>query len=171
MKKVSILFVSLLFVFASCSSDDDNTDNQVEVDVTGSWEVTALEGEGEATGEFSGQTVTIPFEMLGKDFDAQMLFTEDPNEIIPTGTLTLEITTIFLGQTNTTEELVDFSTEFVTASSWSIEGNILTYERDGQTQTAEIITLTQNKMVLLTEEIREIMGFEANVSQEVTLER
>lgn len=170
MRIINILFLSFLFVLVSCSSDDDSQGNST-IDITGNWEVTGMEGEGEATGEFNGQMVTLPFELLGKDFDAQVLFTEDPNEMTPTGSLTLEITVSFLGQTDTIEEMVDLSDEFITASSWSIDGNIMTLESEGEIQTAEIITLTQNKMVLLVEQTRAIMGLEADVIQEVTLER
>lgn len=172
MKNLSILFLSFLFVFSSCSSDDDAND-QIDsaIDVTGSWELTGMESEGEATGEFNGQTVTLPFELLGKDFDAQVVFTENPNEMIPSGTLTLEVTVIFMGFSETTDEIVDFDNEFAPASSWSIDGNILTYESEGEIQTAEITTLTQNKMVLLVDQTRSMMGLEADVIAEITLER
>ena len=76
-----------------------------------------------------------------------------------------------MGFTETTEEIVDFNNEFATASSWSIDGNILTYESEEEIQTAEITTLTQNKMVLLVEQTRAMMGLESDVIAEITLER
>ncbi len=173
MKKISILFASFLFVFASCSSDDDNTDTQVDstVDITGSWELKAMEYEGESTQTAGGQTLTVTYEAFGKDFDAQVVFTEDPNEVTSTGTYTIEMTMTSMGQSITQDFPVDVSEEFISASEWSIDGNVMTLISEGETQTAEIITLTQNLMVLLTEQTEILNGAETTVVAEFTLER
>ncbi|MEX0996666.1 MAG: lipocalin family protein [Flavobacteriaceae bacterium] len=173
MKNLSILLFAILLVFASCSSDDDNSNDQIDltVDITGSWELTSLEYEGESTIEVENQTLTISFDGFGKDFDAQVNFTEDPNEVTSTGSYTLVLTTNFMGESITQEQFVDFSDDSITGE-WSIEnGNQLVVVSNGETQTAEIISLNESKMVLLTNESTTIDGVNVIISSEMTLER
>lgn len=173
MKKISILFLSFLFVFASCSKDDDNTPNQVDstIDITGSWELTGMEYEGESSQTVQGQTITMDYVGVARDIDAQVVFTENPNEVTSTGSYTIDLTMNYLGQTITQDYFLDFSDYITSASSWSIDGNEMTFESEGEVQTAEIVTLTQNMMVLLVEQTELMMGMEALVIAEVTLER
>lgn len=172
MKNLSILLFTFLFVFASCSSDDDsNSQIDLTVDLTGSWELTSLEYEGESTIEVENQTLTISFDGFGKDFDAQVNFTEDPNELTSTGSYTLVLTTNFMGESITQEELIDFSDDIITGE-WSLEnGNQLVIVSNGETQTAEIISLNETKMVLLSNESTSIDGVNVDISSEITLER
>ena len=173
MKKLSVLFVAFLFVFTSCSSDDDNG-NQIDlsVDITGQWDLTGIELEGDASMTFEGQTVTITYTGFGKDFDAEVIFTDNPKEVNATGTYTMVMTTSFLGFSETEEYPVDFSDDF-DAGTWSIEGNLLviTDANTNEVQTAQIVHLTQNKMILVMEEVESMDGMSATIIGEITLER
>lgn len=173
MKNLSLLFVAFLFVFTSCSSDDD-ANNQIDlsVDITGQWDLTKIELEGESTMTFEGQTITTTFVGFGKDYDAQVVFTDNPKEVNATGTYTMVMTTSFMGFSETDEYPVDFSDDF-DAGSWSIEGNLLviTDSNSNEVQTAKIVHLTQNKMVLVMEEVESMEGMSTDIFAEITLER
>lgn len=172
MKKVSVLLLSVMFLFTSCSSDDDNSQIDLSVDITGQWDLTEVESEGDSTVTYEGQTVTVTLSGFGKDYDAQVLFTENPNQVSATGTYTMVLTTTFLGITQTDEYPIEFSNEFE-SGNWSLEGNqmLITDITTGETQAAEILVLQQNKMVLLLEMTTMIEGVEANLTSEMTLER
>ncbi len=173
MKKISLLLVSVMFVFISCSSDDDSSNPvDLSVDITGQWEITKVESEGEAIIVFEGQTFTGTLSGFGKDFDAQVLFTDNPKEVIPTGTFTMVLTTTFFGLTETDEFPVDFSNELQTGS-WSIVGNqlVITEATTGETQSAQFLELQQSKMVLLLEMTTIVNDVEALLISEITLER
>lgn len=172
MKKICGLLLGVFFVFASCSSDDDNNQVDLSVDITGQWELTGMEGEGESTVTYEGQTVTVNLSGFGKDFDAQIQFTDDPNEVIPTGTFTLVLTATFFGISETEEYPINISNELQTGT-WSIVGNqlIITDPVTAESQSAQFLVLQQNKMVLLVEMTTIIDEVEATMMSELTLER
>lgn len=174
MKNLFLLFIPILFFFTACSSDDDNDNNQVDltVDIRGSWDVTGLDYEGESEVVFDGQTLTLTYDGFGKDFDAQVVFSENPNTVETFGSYTIVLTVNFMGQNQTEEYPVDLSDDFSTGS-WSIEGNqmVVIDSNTGEEQTSQIIQLTQNKMVLLTEQNIIEDGIEISITLEMTLER
>jgi hypothetical protein len=172
MKKICVLIVGVFFIFTACSSDDDNNQVDLSVDITGQWELTEMESEGESTVTYEGQIITVNLSGFGKDFDAQIQFTENPNEVIPTGTFTLVLTATFLGFSETDEYPVDLSSELQTGT-WSIVGNqlIITDPVTAESQSAQFLVLQQNKMVLLVEMTTIVDGVEATLMSELTLER
>lgn len=172
MKNLSKLMFAFLLVFASCSSDDDNNQNDLTVDITGSWELTNLEYSGENETVFQGQTITLVYSGFGKDFDAQAVFSENPNTIQTLGSYTIELSFEFMGITQTIDTPINLSDD-ISSGTWSVEGNqmIIVDGDTGEVQTAEIIQLTQNKMVLLMEQVTNMNGANVTVVAETTLER
>ena len=81
--------------------------------------------------------------------------TEDPNVITSTGTYSLELTATILGlpMSENVEDLF-----LLEDSEWSRNGNELTLTAQGQSQTATIIELTDNSMIISLEVVQEIMG-------------
>lgn len=173
MKNFNILMIAFLIVLTSCSSDDDSN-NQIDlsVDITGQWDLKKLDYEGDSQMTFQGQTVTMTYIGFGKEMDAQVVFSNNPNNVEVFGTYVIEMTVTYLGMTETIDTPFDMS-DFMNAGTWSIEGNqmIIVDNTTGEQQTAEIIHLSQNKMILLSEQTQTMNGMTANVVGEMTLER
>ena len=168
MKNLNVLFIALLMLFASCSNDDDSVE---EVDLTGTWEVSEVEFEGEATIEYEGFPITIPLTGFGKNMDAQVIITENPNLVNSTGSFTAEITGSFFGQTETHDVPVDFS-EYHQNSSWYINGETLVLTRtDGVVINLQITTLTDTKVVLVGVETFTYEGEDVELDTTYTLIR
>lgn len=173
MKNLSLLFIAIIVVFGSCSSDDDNVNNQIDlsVDITGIWNLTAFEIDGGNEITFNGQTFSVSYNALGTDFDAQLVFATNPNTYEGFGTYTLIATFDFMGMTETEEYLVSFEEE-VGSGQWSIQGNHIILENDnGEDRNAQIIHLTQNKMVLIEEVEMDTDGLAFSLIAETVFER
>lgn len=173
MKKLSVLFVAFLFVFTSCSSDDDNG-NQIDlsVDITGQWDLTKLDYEGDSQMTFQGQTITLNYTGFAKDIDAQVVFSKNPDIVESFGSYTIEMTVTYMGMSETYDTPLNMS-DHISPGTWSIQGNqmIIVDQTTGEQQTAEIIHLSQNKMILVAQQTQSMNGMTANVSGEMTLER
>lgn len=170
MKNLRLLFLAILVVFTSCSSDDDNTID-LTADITGAWNLTEFEFEGGSEITFEGQTIAITFTGIGKDFDAQVTFASNPNTYVTSGSYTLVYTVEFMGFTESDEADIDIEDE-LGSGQWSIQGNEIIFENNiGEDQNAQIVLLTQNKMVLIGEIGMDIDGFIVTVNSEMVLER
>lgn len=170
MKNLRLLFLAILVVFTSCSSDDDNTIN-LTADITGTWNLTEFEFEGGSEITFEGQTIALTFTGIGKDFDAQVTFASNPNTYVSSGPYTLVYTVEFMGITDSDEAEIDLEDE-LGSGQWSIQGNqIILENNNGEDRNAQIIHLTQNKMVLIEEVEMDIDGFIVTVNSEMVLER
>jgi hypothetical protein len=173
MKNLSLLFVAFLIVFASCSSDDD-ANNQIDlsVDITGSWDLTKLDYEGDSQMTFQGQTITLDYTGFAKDIDAQVVFSKNPDIVESFGSYTIEMTVTYMGMSETYDTPLDMA-DYINPGTWSIQGNqmIIVDQTTGEQQTAEIIHLSQNKMILVSQQSQNMNGMTVNVYGETTLER
>lgn len=139
MKKLIILFIGFSLL-TSCSKDDDNEPNNGNI--TGEWILTKLntemniaEGVMTAIGE-------------GKDYNAFMTFTDDPNQVTSGGSLTL-VQTIYMGSTpiSTDETTIDFSNYFSETGQWQLSGNTLTMSGQNSNVSVTVTKLTSNTLI------------------------
>src|SRR5690606_5230350 len=103
MKKLFILFIGIVLL-TSCNKDDDAS---ISAGIAGEWTLTKLNSEMDlgfmkSVGE-------------GKDYNASMTFTEQPNQVYSQGTVVLE-QKLYMGGTfmGTEESTIDFSNQFET---------------------------------------------------------
>ncbi|PHQ30321.1 hypothetical protein [Leeuwenhoekiella nanhaiensis] len=162
LKHITIsLFVLVLTVFLkSCSTDDADTGNSVnyETEILGNWTLVSHSGSYEVSQ--SG----ISTKETGSDYNYSIEFTEEPQVINTSGSYTVNV-----AETTPQNETSSFSyvinsnqnqQEGVFIGTWSIEGgNLITRVYDNEpneegsyTLTTDIVELTDNKLVLKTDE-------------------
>lgn len=135
MKKLLTLFIGVLLL-TSCS-DDDNT--SVNASIVGEWSLKKLNTEMDlgvirSVGE-------------GKDYNASMTFSEQPNQVFSQGTVGLDQNLYIDGNLLSTEEsVINFSNQFETGE-WELSGNILTLSGQSSSVSINVITLTSNSLI------------------------
>jgi len=154
MKKVILLlFLATTSLFVSCDNDEDPIP-VIDADpslVTGAWNLTALSIEnGKTTTQTEGQTVSIDYTTVGKDFDMVVTFTDNtnPSTFATIGSYTAVVTTSILGQSITEEQPI---TDFLGTGEWRIEGNMLFTKVNDIEKGSEIVELNEERMVLKVE--------------------
>ncbi|MDF4204728.1 hypothetical protein PXD56_17285 [Maribacter sp. SA7] len=166
MKKIHLLFVVITYAIAlsSCSNDEDAVSNASESQITGTWNLTALESnDGQSDTNFDGTSILTTFTEVGKDFDTVITFTENPNIVTSEGNYTTVTTTTIMGETSTEEVIGE---DFFENNEWRLEGNIL-YFGSGEEEVGFTITeLSDSRMSLRYEldETVDFLGFETSVS-------
>lgn len=87
------MVIGVLGVFMfGCSSDDDELP-EVENSVVGTWELreVTLEGSGSADVALSPIPIPVTFSGTGADYDMQLVFSEDPQDVIAFGSFNVEV--------------------------------------------------------------------------------
>jgi len=138
MKKLIILFIGFSLL-SSCSKDDDNEPNNGSI--VGEWRLSKLNTEmniAEGVMKSIGE---------GKNYNAFMTFTEEPNQVTSKGSLTL-VQTVYMGSTplGTEEMPIDFSSYFG-AGKWELSGNTLTLSGQSSNVSVTITKLTSNTLI------------------------
>lgn len=159
-KLILLLFLASTSAFISCGSDDDAS---IEIDeslIPGDWDLTALSVEnGKTTTEAQGQSASIDYTTVGKDFTMETTFIDstDPKTYTSSGGYTAVITQNLLGQETTQEQTI---TDFLGSGEWRVEGNMLITTTDGVEQASQITALNSETMSLKIEinESLEIAG-------------
>ncbi len=105
MKLFKLLFVSSLFLFVSCNSDDDEPIDVDTAKLVGTWNLTGLEVDGNTTTPIQGVPLTVDFTSVSKDEMFSCTFTENPNEVTCSGSYTSTVTVKVVGQDATTEDV------------------------------------------------------------------
>ncbi|WP_298488826.1 hypothetical protein [uncultured Maribacter sp.] len=152
MKKLSLfLFLSATILFTSCEKDSD--ENQLknsltsESDIIGEWDLTAYKVEdGETVTKVNGASVTQKYSSIGKDFDMQIEFSNDPNTATSNGSFISETSISILGQTQVTE--IPLYTVF-NSSTWELRDGVIFFIDENNKETKmTTIESTENKLVL-----------------------
>ncbi|WP_299213877.1 lipocalin family protein [uncultured Dokdonia sp.] len=112
--------------FVSCNSDDDSS-NDTSADLVGTWNITAFDYQGATSAEILGETITSSFDGIGQNFDASVVFTENPNEYTSNGSYDAVVTTTVLGESQTETTSID---NFQSEGMWSRSGNTITFDGD-----------------------------------------
>jgi len=147
MKKLALpLFLATFILFTACSKDDN--DDPVALNATtlsGVWEMTEIETtNGKTTVVSLGQTNTIDFTSVGKDFETVLTLNEEGNTFTSQGSYTAVLTTTSAGGSNTEESAASFPSE----GSWALDEqtNTLTFTINDVAFPYEVTSLTANEM-------------------------
>lgn len=126
MKTLSRLFIALFITttFIGCSSDDDGG-NDTSASLVGTWNITSLVYGGENTFEVLGESSSSSFQGVGQNFDASVIFTENPNEFVSSGSYDVVLDFEVEGVSETTTTSID---NFQSEGSWERNGSILSFE-------------------------------------------
>lgn len=170
--KIKALIIALLAIsILSCSKDDDNSDSEDEIKITGTWDLTEMNYEGTTTINFEGIPVPVNIEGVGEDIDAQIVFEEEPNTVNASGTLTSVVTITVLTE-STTEEIPINLSDFITSGTWTLsENTLIVVDTEGEEQTFEVNSLTETTLDLTTEQEITYEGTTVDVTMDVILMR
>jgi len=143
LKKIVVLFSATL-LFTSCNSDDAvlQIDNS---QILGTWKLIELEENGTTVTTTQGTSITATLSAFGKDIDAELTFTENPNKFVSLGSYVSVITTEVLGQQITQEVPIN---NFLGSGDWEINGNSMSVSTNGEEDMAEIIELNESRLKL-----------------------
>ena len=137
------LFTALLFVFFSCSKEDVTPIDQKLL--IGDWNVTAIKYTGTSTTSYSGVSYTAKFTGTGIDMDYMVSFTENPNNFMSSGTYSIELVTEVMGDKTT--QVVTMP-DLILPGTWSVKGDKLIVEAQGEIQEGTINKLNATQMIL-----------------------
>lgn len=143
MKKLSFLFIALVLVFTSCSTDD--SPSIISGDIVGTWIGNTIDYSGDTVTTVDGQTLVADFVGEAYDMDYTITFSEDPNNVVSEGSYSLKLTYTVLGQTSV--ENVE-NIEFLEGGNWEQSNNILTLIAQEESIDYKIEELTDDKLVL-----------------------
>ena len=156
MKYINTLFLSffsLLFLFSCDNEPIDFTEStkpeplpQADL-IVGNWNLTeAILLDATATLDINGNPVVTPITGSGRDYDLQILFTED-DEVVATGSY-LQNINIPLG-IQTIDELREIQAiEILNSGTWSRSDVLLTVDNGIETQKMDILELNETNLVL-----------------------
>ncbi len=162
-----LLFLVSTPLFFSCNSDDDDTPTQIDLNlISGEWDLTGIKSEdGKASATISNISVNGDYNVSGKDFNAEAIFTDgEPNTFTSSGSF-ISVASI----TFATQDPIEYEREipnFIGAGEWKAEGNILTTIVEGVKSSFEIVSLTEETMSLKVE-INETIE-QQNITFEIT---
>lgn len=130
-KSTTIFQISRLLTIAlllpifllSCSEDEASGDTSGEL--RGTWQLTEYTSNTSASTTAEGTTLTIESDGVAENIDAIVAFTENPNEVSSEGSFDIVLTSSIAGQTETETVSID---DFSSVSTWSRDGDILTFE-------------------------------------------
>ncbi len=149
LKKLIFVF-SVTLLFISCNNDESVL--QIEnSQILGTWNLTELTEDGTTTTSSQGIDITATFSAYGKNINAEVTFTENPNKFASSGSYTSVITTEILGQQTVQEVPIN---NFIGSGDWEINGNIMIVTANSEESTVEILELNESMLKLkITEEI------------------
>jgi len=147
-KLVKILFLGIIVSITSCNSNDTST-SITEADLIGTWSLTEFRTEnGSFTGTQNGISVTGSYEATGASFNSSIIFSNNPNTTVASGSFTVNSSVTVLGQTETFQETIDNVPNI--GGSWALTGDVLSFTEQGETASAEIISFENNTLKLKT---------------------
>ncbi len=147
-----LLFLTGTTLFVSCSDDDDNPFQANESLIPGEWVLTEIKSEdGKASTTIQDIPVSGEYNVSGENYDASVTFTEsavetEPNTVVGSGSFTLVFTFTFLGIDPV--EVKQNVPELIGSGDWVVDGNTLTTTVQGEDQSYEIVSLTEQTMTL-----------------------
>lgn len=123
-KILSLLITTLLFI--SCEENESTSVTTTSTDLAGTWNITALAVEDAFLSiTEAGEEFSVNANITGKDYNATATFTESPNKLNLSGSLTLVATLSIDGQTESEELPIDDLQNDETIS-WSLTDNLIT---------------------------------------------
>ncbi len=148
--KIIIVLFSATLIFLSCNTDDDGNTvdpNAQAQNLIGTWLLTEITQDGTVESEIQGVPVSGTITSFGKDIDAQIVFTESPDNYVTSGGYTDVITVKVLGQTFNEEQNISIS-DILGQGSWTLDQSILTLTQSSDIRAANVIELTTTSLKL-----------------------
>lgn len=132
-------------LFFSCSEEEEVQPNIDNENLVGTWELTGLEYFGNSSTTVMGFTTDADFTGEGRNFEVEVVISEDPNSFVSSGTYTVDLKTTTLGVTQ--EQTLNLL-PFLLNGDWSIDGNIMTITNsiEGEPQEATLLELSETTM-------------------------
>lgn len=141
-----LLFSTLLVMsFLSCSKDEEEQVKVSSSAIAGLWKLSSVScTDGTTTVESGGSTLNQSFTVTGKDYDATVTLSENPNVYKSEGSYTAVSVVTFNGSTYIQETPFQ---DFTVTGNWKLDGNKLLVTSNGQPeQSAEIVKLDANNL-------------------------
>ena len=117
-----VLVMMLSVCVIGCSTDDNGGDD-TGGDLVGTWRLVEFTYNGETSTEIEGTSLDSSFDGEGINLDTTITFSEDPNEVMASGSYDIVLTTSFEGESITQTLPID---NFESEGTWSRSGNTLT---------------------------------------------
>ncbi len=143
----AIITICIVLVIFSC----DNTEstpidtNAQENDLVGTWSLTEIKQDGTVTTNVQGVPVNANYTSFGKNIDAQVTFSQNPNNFSSSGTFTSVITITLVGQA-TTREVPIVIDDVLSQGTWQVDQGVITLSQNNETQTVNITELTDTSL-------------------------
>ncbi|WP_248723057.1 lipocalin family protein [Seonamhaeicola sp. ML3] len=173
MKIFKFLSITLVLVLTSCNIESvDGESSSSSASIVGSWRMVEYVYTGETVTTGGGETLTSDFIGEGVDMDYTIVFSEEPNNLTASGSLSIKLTSTVLGQTSTQT----IPTGSVLADgTWEQKGDEIITFANGQEGRMKIESLTETELVLTINQEEDLSqaGFTiiSTIDAIITLER
>lgn len=150
--KLLLLFIIIPILF-SCEVNTTSQADITSTDLVGTWNLTNFKIDNAILNILSPDPATITASGFGKNYNASITFTENPNQVSVDGNFDFELT-YTNGQTYIENIYLDATllnnTFGSSSSSWRIDNNILSLIESREIINIEIIEYTGSKIVVET---------------------
>ena len=155
--KTKILIATVLISFLYSCSVNNSSDVVVPApDLVGTWNLTSVTMDNAVLSVTSPVITTLTGEGFGKNLNASMTFTENPNNVVIDGNFVFQLTYKDANNQESTEDLLldnlFFNDTFgFLSSSWTLNDNILTLNEGGEQLNINVISYIGNVITIETE--------------------
>lgn len=155
--KTKILIATVLISFLYACSVNNSSDVVVPApDLVGTWNLTSVTMDNAVLSVTSPVITTLTGEGFGKDLNASMTFTDNPNKVVVDGDFVFQLTYRTAGGQESTEELpldnLFFNDTFgFLSSTWVLNDNILTLSEGGEQLNINVISYIGNIITIETD--------------------
>lgn len=139
---IAAIFISTLY---ACSVNNTSDVVVPAPDLVGTWNLTSVTMDDAVLSVTSPVITTLTGEGFGKDLNASMTFTDNPNKVVIDGDFVFQLTYRTAGGQESTEELpldnLFFNDTFgFLSSTWALNDNILTLSEGGEQLNINVIS-------------------------------
>jgi hypothetical protein len=150
---IAAVFISFLY---SCSINNTSDVVVPAPDLVGTWNLTSVTMDDAVLSVTSPVITTLTGSGFGKNLNASLTFTENPNQVVIDGDFVFQLTYKDAnGQESTEDLLLDnlfFNDTFgFLSSSWSLENNTLTLSEGGEQLNIRVISFIDDVMKIETD--------------------
>jgi hypothetical protein len=155
--KTKILIATVLISFLYSCSVNNTSDVVVPApDLVGTWSLTSVTMDDAVLSVTSPVITTLTGDGFGKDLNASMTFTENPNNVVIVGNFVFQLTYKDANNQESTEDLLldnlFFNDTFgFLSSTWSLNDNILTLSEGGEQLNINVISYIGNVIIIETD--------------------
>ncbi|WP_026777905.1 lipocalin family protein [Polaribacter sp. Hel_I_88] len=155
--KTKILIATVLISFLYSCSVNNSSDVVVPApDLVGTWNLTSVTMDNAVLSVTSPVITTLTGEGFGKNLNASMTFTENPNNVVIDGNFVFQLTYKDANSQESTEDLLldnlFFNDTFgFLSSSWTLNDNILTLNEGGEQLNINVISYIGNVITIETD--------------------